>query len=176
MGAFSFQSSKNLNAGEGGIVLTNDDGLAEAARSLADCGHVPSEPRYNHYSVAGNHRMTEMQGALLLVPDGISRGAGKQAPRERRLPDRTAREYRRYPSGVQTREGRPPRAASLPVQIQRRSLPGHPEISVSSRPCARKVFPPVPVTPFPCTSSRSSGSGTTAFTKVMRCRPSNSAG
>ena len=67
MGAFSFQSSKNLNAGEGGIVLTNDDGLAEAARSLADCGHVPSEPRYNHYSVAGNHRMTEMQGALLLV-------------------------------------------------------------------------------------------------------------
>ena len=67
MGAFSFQSSKNLNAGEGGIVLTNDDGLAEAARSLADCGHVPSEPRYNHYRVAGNHRMTEMQGALLLV-------------------------------------------------------------------------------------------------------------
>ncbi len=67
MGAFSFQSSKNLNAGEGGVMLTNDDGLAEAARSLADCGHVASGPRYNHYRVAGNHRMTEMQGALLLV-------------------------------------------------------------------------------------------------------------
>ncbi len=67
MGAFSFQSSKNLNAGEGGIMLTNDDDLAEAARSLADCGHAASGPRYNHYRVAGNHRMTEVQGALLLI-------------------------------------------------------------------------------------------------------------
>ncbi len=67
VGAFSFQSSKNLNAGEGGIILTNDDGLAANARSLADCGHIASEPRYNHYRVAGNHRMTEVQGALLLA-------------------------------------------------------------------------------------------------------------
>ena len=67
MGAFSFQSSKNLNAGEGGIMLTNDDELAAAARSLADCGHVAPGPRYNHYRVAGNNRMTEIQGALLLA-------------------------------------------------------------------------------------------------------------
>ncbi len=67
MGAFSFQSSKNLNAGEGGIMLTNDDDLASAARSLADCGHAAPGPRYNHYRMAGNNRMTEVQGALLLV-------------------------------------------------------------------------------------------------------------
>ncbi len=67
MGAFSFQSSKNLNAGEGGIMLTNDDDLAAAARSLADCGHAAPGPRYNHYRMAGNNRMTEVQGALLQV-------------------------------------------------------------------------------------------------------------
>lgn len=67
IGAFSFQSSKNLNAGEGGIMLTNDDGLAAAARSLADCGHAEQGPRYNHFRVAGNNRMTEVQGALLLA-------------------------------------------------------------------------------------------------------------
>lgn len=66
IGAFSFQSSKNLNAGEGGIMLTNDDGLAAAARSLADCGHAEQGPRYNHFRMAGNNRMTEIQGALLL--------------------------------------------------------------------------------------------------------------
>ena len=67
IGAFSFQSSKNLNAGEGGIMLTDDDGLAAAARSLADCGHVAPGPRYNHFRMAGNNRMTEIQGALLLT-------------------------------------------------------------------------------------------------------------
>jgi len=67
IGAFSFQASKNLNAGEGGIILTNDDRIASIARSLTDCGHVAPKPRYNHYCVAGNHRMTEMQGALLLA-------------------------------------------------------------------------------------------------------------
>lgn len=67
IGAFSFQSSKNLNAGEGGIMLTDDDDLAEAARSLADCGHVAPGPRYNHYRMAGNNRMTEIQGAVLLA-------------------------------------------------------------------------------------------------------------
>ena len=67
IGAFSFQSSKNLNAGEGGIMLTDDDGLAAAAQSLADCGHVAPGPRYNHYRIAGNNRMTEVQGAVLLA-------------------------------------------------------------------------------------------------------------
>ena len=67
IGAFSFQSSKNLTAGEGGIMLTNDDELAAAAHSLADCGHAEQGPRYNHFRVAGNNRMTEVQGALLLV-------------------------------------------------------------------------------------------------------------
>ena len=40
MASFSFQSSKNLTAGEGGIITTNDDGLAAACRSIQNCGRV----------------------------------------------------------------------------------------------------------------------------------------
>jgi L-glutamine:2-deoxy-scyllo-inosose/3-amino-2,3-dideoxy-scyllo-inosose aminotransferase len=37
-GSFSFQSSKILTCGEGGALTTNDERLAERARSLVDCG------------------------------------------------------------------------------------------------------------------------------------------
>ena len=37
-GAFSLQSSKNLSAGEGGVFVTNDDGLAEKANRLRNFG------------------------------------------------------------------------------------------------------------------------------------------
>ena len=40
MASFSFQSSKNLTAGEGGIITTNDDALAAACRSIHNCGRV----------------------------------------------------------------------------------------------------------------------------------------
>jgi dTDP-4-amino-4,6-dideoxygalactose transaminase len=63
---FSFQASKNLNAGEGGIILTDNDELAGIAGSLTDCGRSENGLWYGHYRLAGNHRMTEMQGALLL--------------------------------------------------------------------------------------------------------------
>lgn len=38
LGAFSFQASKNINAGAGGIVLTNDDDLADLCWSLHNVG------------------------------------------------------------------------------------------------------------------------------------------
>lgn len=64
MGCFSFQSSKNLASGEGGIVLTSDDRLAARLRAIANCGRFPDgappEPL-----PAGNFRMTEFQGAVL---------------------------------------------------------------------------------------------------------------
>ncbi|MBM3264748.1 MAG: DegT/DnrJ/EryC1/StrS family aminotransferase [candidate division Zixibacteria bacterium] len=67
IGGFSFQSSKNLNAGEGGIILTNDDKLGKLADSLANCGRSDDGVWYGHYRLAGNHRMTELQGALLMT-------------------------------------------------------------------------------------------------------------
>jgi dTDP-4-amino-4,6-dideoxygalactose transaminase len=63
--AFSFQSSKNLTAGEGGIITTNDDALAAACRSIHNCGRVPDGVWYEHHVISGNYRLGEFQGAVL---------------------------------------------------------------------------------------------------------------
>lgn len=65
--SFSFQSSKNLTSGEGGIITTNDDQLAEACRSIHNCGRVPDGIWYEHHVISGNYRLSELQGALLNV-------------------------------------------------------------------------------------------------------------
>ncbi|MCL6519280.1 MAG: DegT/DnrJ/EryC1/StrS family aminotransferase [Armatimonadetes bacterium] len=65
-GTFSFQASKNLTAGEGGIVITNDPVVYSAAWSLHNCGRVPEGKWYEHRILGWNMRMTEFQGAILL--------------------------------------------------------------------------------------------------------------
>lgn len=67
LGTFSFQASKNLNAGEGGFVVSDDEGLAEAAWSIHNCGRSRGGEWYEHPLVGGNYRMTEFQAALLLT-------------------------------------------------------------------------------------------------------------
>ncbi|NQU11128.1 DegT/DnrJ/EryC1/StrS family aminotransferase [bacterium] len=69
-GSFSFQSSKNMTAGEGGLLTTNDAALADRCESLVWAGRKKGEPWYRHYVLAGNHRMTEFQGAILLAQLG----------------------------------------------------------------------------------------------------------
>lgn len=81
LGTFSFQSSKNLTAGEGGIVTTDDDDLAGAVYSLVNVGRVPGGGWYQHTSVGYNLRLTEFQGALLRA--GLRRLPGQQEVRER---------------------------------------------------------------------------------------------
>ena len=66
LGTFSFQASKNLNAGEGGFVVSDDDALADAAWSIHNCGRSRSGEWYEHPLIGGNYRMTEFQAALLL--------------------------------------------------------------------------------------------------------------
>ena len=65
MSMFSFQSSKNLNSGEGGIVLTNDDELGARLWSIHNCGRMPDRAWYEHFVIGGNHRLSEFQGAIL---------------------------------------------------------------------------------------------------------------
>ncbi|HAM70613.1 MAG TPA: hypothetical protein DCM86_03105, partial [Verrucomicrobiales bacterium] len=65
MASFSFQSSKNLTSGEGGIITSNDDGLAEACRSIHNCGRIPTGLWYEHHVLAGNYRLGEFQAAVL---------------------------------------------------------------------------------------------------------------
>ncbi len=64
-GSFSFQSSKNLTAGEGGLITTNDHALAETCRSIHNCGRVPDGVWYEHHVISGNYRLSEFQGAVL---------------------------------------------------------------------------------------------------------------
>ncbi|MFN8347361.1 MAG: DegT/DnrJ/EryC1/StrS family aminotransferase [Spirosomataceae bacterium] len=65
VGSFSFQSSKNLTAGEGGIVVTDDDELYAMMNSLRNVGRIEGGQWYDHYNPGCNYRITQMQAVLL---------------------------------------------------------------------------------------------------------------
>ena len=67
MGCFSFQASKNLNAGEGGAVLTNNPHWADQVWSVHNVGRVRGGRWYEHHVLGSNFRMTEFQAAILLA-------------------------------------------------------------------------------------------------------------
>ncbi|MCE5346485.1 MAG: DegT/DnrJ/EryC1/StrS family aminotransferase [Bacteroidales bacterium] len=64
-GCFSFQSSKNLNCGEGGMVITNDEKLYDMINSLRNVGRVKGGQWYEHHYLGCNYRITQLQIALL---------------------------------------------------------------------------------------------------------------
>lgn len=64
-GCFSFQSSKNLNAGEGGLVVTDDEKLYDVMNSLRNVGRVKGGQWYEHHYIGCNYRITQFQAALL---------------------------------------------------------------------------------------------------------------
>ena len=66
-GTFSFQSSKLMTAGEGGIIISNDDAFERQARSVHDCGRMPGQWFYSHFIYGSNYRLSEWQGAILRV-------------------------------------------------------------------------------------------------------------
>jgi len=65
LGCFSFYPTKNLGGfGDGGLVTTNDDKLADDIRILRDHGQ---SPRYFYRRIGGNFRLDGIQGAVLDV-------------------------------------------------------------------------------------------------------------
>lgn len=83
VGCFSFFPTKNLGAfGDGGLVTTNNDGLADAARSLRSHGFSTK-----HFSqrLGGNFRLDALQAAVLRVKlpylDGFNARRRKNAQR-----------------------------------------------------------------------------------------------
>mgnify|MGYP001228486251 CR=1 FL=1 len=78
--SFSFQSSKHLTAGEGGVVITNDEQLALDVRRVSSLGYsgvssqkgkitknqIQSPDYYRHVSTGFNFRMPELCAAVAL--------------------------------------------------------------------------------------------------------------
>jgi len=66
LGCFSFQESKLMTAGEGGIVLTNDLAHFEHLQSQVNCGRASLTDQYQQQVLGSNYRMTEWQAAMLM--------------------------------------------------------------------------------------------------------------
>lgn len=64
MGCFSFLAGKIITTGEGGVVVTNDNLLAEKMRSLRGLAFGSGTERYMHVDLGFNYRMTNIQAAI----------------------------------------------------------------------------------------------------------------
>lgn len=60
-GCFSFYATKNITTGEGGIITTNDDALADRLRIYRNQG---MRQRYQYEMAGTNYRMTDVQAAI----------------------------------------------------------------------------------------------------------------
>lgn len=67
-GSFSFQNSKNITAGEGGFITTNNTGIFEKCWAIHHCGRdINNKVWYGHPYIGTNARMTEWQATILDV-------------------------------------------------------------------------------------------------------------
>jgi dTDP-4-amino-4,6-dideoxygalactose transaminase len=66
VGCFSFQESKLMTAGEGGIVITSDLRVFEHLQSQANCARASLTDQYHQRVLGANYRITELQAALLI--------------------------------------------------------------------------------------------------------------
>ena len=65
-GIFSFQSSKNMNSGEGGAIISNDDTFMNSCFAYYNCGRQRGGEWYDHQIMGGNHRINAMAASILL--------------------------------------------------------------------------------------------------------------
>jgi perosamine synthetase len=70
VGAFSLQQGKHVTTGEGGLVVTNDDALARRIFLFINKAWGYGDPQPDHYFLAPNYRMSELQGAVGLAQLG----------------------------------------------------------------------------------------------------------
>ncbi len=64
LSCFSLQQGKHITAGEGGFVATDDDALARRVFLFVNKAWGYGDPEPDHYFLAPNYRMTELQGAV----------------------------------------------------------------------------------------------------------------
>lgn len=67
IGCFSLQQGKHMTTGEGGIVVVNNAKYARRTWLFVDKAWGYGDPNPDHYFLALNYRMTELQGAVALA-------------------------------------------------------------------------------------------------------------
>lgn len=87
--SFSFQASKNMTAGEGGIICMQDRDLAVECESLLWAGRHVERPWYEFHRLGWNYRMTEFQASILRVQ--LQRLTEQNCHREQRAHELSAR-------------------------------------------------------------------------------------
>ena len=65
-GIFSFQTSKNMSAGEGGAIISNDKGFIEKCFSYHNCGRTTDGQYYDHQLLGGNFRLNAIATSMLI--------------------------------------------------------------------------------------------------------------
>lgn len=86
---YSFYPTKNMTTGEGGIITTNDDDVAERLRLLRSHGQAS---KYFHTLIGLNYRLTDVQAAIGLVqldrlPDWLEQRRANAVQLDARLRD-----------------------------------------------------------------------------------------
>ena len=66
LGAFSFQESKLITSGEGGIVITSSLKYFEHLQSNVNCGRASLTDEFHQRVLGANYRLTEFQAAMLI--------------------------------------------------------------------------------------------------------------
>jgi dTDP-4-amino-4,6-dideoxygalactose transaminase len=93
MGVFAFYPNKQITTGEGGMIVTNDDGMAQKMRALRNQGRAPGDTWLQHTYLGYNYRLDELSAAL---------GAAQMARLEELLAarQRVADWYAQYLAGI----------------------------------------------------------------------------
>ena len=167
IGVFSFQSSKPVNAGEGGMMTTDDDELDELLWSYRNVGRRRGGEWYEHVRLGWNLRMTEFQAAVLLGQ--LQRMPEQQAQRTAggRLSRRRARGHpgRRPGQGPRRRHG--PQLVHVPLALARRGGRRAAEGGVRAGPRRPRASPSSPAT---CRSTGTRPSSTRSGGSAARSR------
>lgn len=147
-GAFSFHPRKPITTGEGGMLTTNDDALADKVRKLRDHGAEASDlerhikeggsllPEFN--MLGYNYRMTDLQGAIGVVQmgkaktiiEGRKKGAsfyydalkGYEWLIPPYVPDGFTHAYQSYVTLISPGDGRVPEISDLETLNRKRNL------------------------------------------------------
>jgi dTDP-4-amino-4,6-dideoxygalactose transaminase len=85
IGCFSLQQGKHMTTGEGGIVITKDPELERRLRLFIDKAWGYGDPKPDHYFLALNYRMTELQGAVALAQLRKVRGVVERRRKSARM-------------------------------------------------------------------------------------------